>query len=275
MRINTKIIVDSMCELNETLKAKFNAIIVPATLIFDNKEYIDDDSITCEEVIKNMKLSNKVTTSCPSPQKYIEAFKDVNAGYCVTISDKLSGSYNSANTALNILTNNNIYIFNSNSASAGEVLIAKKIYESLEEGLNKLEIIRKVENFIKEMKTIFALDNVTHFVKSGRLSNITGKIISTLGIRPIMESNGNGSPKLISHARGEKNLINKILNEIKKSKRKTVNETLIITHCLNENLAFNLSELAKNIFKFKEIIILPTKGVTSLFAGEKGICIAF
>lgn len=275
MNKDIKIIVDSMCELNDTMKSKINAITVPATLIFDNKEYIDDDNLTCEEVILNMKSSKKITTSCPAPQKYIEAFKDVTEGYCVTISDKLSGSYNSANTALNVLRNNNIYIFNSNSASAGEILVAKKIYEYLEEGLNKNEIIKKVENFIKNMKTIFALDNVTHFVKSGRLSNITGKLISTLGIRPIMASNGNGSPKLISHARGEKNLVNKILNEIGKSNQKTVEETLIITHCLNENLAFNLSELAKKIYKFKEIIILPTKGVTSLFAGEKGICIAF
>lgn len=275
MKINTKIIVDSMCELNETLKLKFNAAIVPATLLFDNKEYIDDENLTCKEVINNMKISKKVTTSCPTPQKYIEAFKDVNVGYCVTISDKLSGSYNSANTALNIAPNNNIYIFNSNSASAGEVLIAKKIYDFLEQGVNNVELINKVNTFIKEMKTIFALDNVTHFVKSGRLTNVTGKIISTLGIRPILASNGNGSPKLISHARGEKNLINKILNEIEKSKRKTLDETLIITHCLNENLANNISLLAKKLFKFNEIIILPTKGVTSLFAGEKGICIAF
>jgi fatty acid-binding protein DegV len=67
----------------------------------------------------------------------------------------------------------------------------------------------------------------------------------------------------------------KIMSFIGSREKPTSGETMVISHCNNLSLAKQLSDAVKKQFDFKEIIIVPTKGVISLYADDKGIVLAF
>ena len=94
-----KIVVDSCCELPEELKHDPRYEIVPLTLIVgDSYERLDDDGFDQKEFLRAVaECPVSPRSACPSPEKYMEAYRtDADHVYVVTLSSKLSGSYNSA-----------------------------------------------------------------------------------------------------------------------------------------------------------------------------------
>ena len=87
----------------------------------------------------------------------------------------------------------NIHVFDSKSASAGEIVIVLKLREYIEQGLKKIDIIAKMERFINEMKTYFAIENVDNLKKNGRLNKVVATIITKMHISPIMGADGDGN----------------------------------------------------------------------------------
>ena len=89
-------------------------------------------------------------TACPSPQSYLDAYQgpEEEDVYVVTLSALLSGSHNSAEQAKLLMEedhpNKNVYVFNSCSASSGEVLVALKVRELAESGAPFKHVVREV-----------------------------------------------------------------------------------------------------------------------------------
>lgn len=277
--MNFKIIVDSCCDMTSELKKRIRATVIPLTINLGEKHFIDDETLNLETFLEKMKnCKSKIGTSAPSPLTYQEAYEGAHTSFAVTLSGNLSSSYSSANLGKNLLepeNRENVHVFDSKSASAGEILVALKIKELIDEGLKKLDIITHVENFINGMKTYFVLDNIDNLLNNGRLNKTIGKLITTLNIKPVMGSDENGDIALFSHARGEKQIIEKLTNTIKKSGKETEGERIVITHCENLPLAQKLMNSIKKNYKFKEILIVPMRGLSSVYANYKGIIIAF
>lgn len=118
-------------------------------------------------------------------------------------SNLLSAHSDSKEQTVSRMAGMNVHVFDSKSASAGEVLIAVKIGEMIHMGHKKSAIVSMIERFIKQMKTYFVLEKIDNFAKNGRLHKITAKLISILNIKPIMSSDGDGNIALFSYARGE------------------------------------------------------------------------
>ena len=130
-----RIVVDSCCDLTPAMLADPCFVKVPLTIQVGSHSFVDDAAFDQATLLWRMKESEDApTTSCPSPAAYLEAFgtgeDDI---YVVTLSALLSGSHNSAAQArlmfLEEHPNANVHIFNSCSASSGEVLPALKIRE--------------------------------------------------------------------------------------------------------------------------------------------------
>jgi fatty acid-binding protein DegV len=78
---------------------------------------------------------------------------------------------------------------------------------------------------------------------------------------------------LFSHARGEKQIIEKLSDTIEKSGREV--KKIVIAHCNNPGLAEKLREAIKKRYNFKDILIVPTKGISTIYANDKGIVMSF
>jgi len=277
--MNYKIIADSCCDLTEGMKKEMGVVSIPLTMTLGNKDFCDDEHLDLNGFLSEMKtFTGKPHSSAPSPFLYQEAIETAGDSFIVTLSNKLSASYSNAvlgkSTAIEN-SNSRAHIFDSKSAVAGETLIVIKLHELIKNGISKEKIIETTNSFIDNMKTYFVLENYDNLQKNGRLSKITGSLISFLNIKLIMGADGNGEIALFEKCRSAKHMIEQLISYIDKSGKETQDENLVISHCNNHPLAEHISALILKRFQFKKIYIVPTGGLSSMYADDKGIIMAF
>lgn len=272
-----KIVIDSCGELPEELKKDSRFESVPLTLIVgDVYEKPDDENFDQKEFLKVVaECPVCAKSACPSPERFMEAYNaDVDNVYCITLSSKLSGSFNSAVLGKNLFEETygekNIYVVDSKSASCGQTQIALKIMEWEAEGLSFAEITEKAEEFVKNMNTYFVLDNLDTLRKNGRMSGVKAVIASTLNIKPVM---GADTGEIIQLAKciGMKKAFSKMTEIALKEVVEPENKTLMISHCNNLQGAETVKSLMEAGAKFKNIIIIDTAGISSLYANDGGV----
>ena len=210
-------------------------------------------------------------SSCPSPQHFMRWCQQADEIYMVTLSSQLSGSYNSAQLAREMILEQSpqkhIHVFDSKSASVGQTLIAMKINELAGKGLSFESVIKQTEKFVLE-----TLENLR---KNGRLSNLSAAIANALNIKPVMTSTPVGEIDKFSQARGMKRAIQKMAEAIAGDAVHPEEKTLGIAHCNNrERAEFTRDEILK-LVPFKNIYITDTAGVSSLYAADGGIVVCY
>lgn len=275
-----KIIVDSCCELPEEYQNDPRFERVPLTLDVGDYQVLDDEHFNQKEFLDKVAAYPKAPKSaCPSPERYRDAYKtDAEHVYCVTLSSHLSGSYNSAVLGKNLYEEEygkkDIYICDSESASIGETQLAMKFMEWEEEGtMTFAQIIEKAEAFRDDMSTYFVLDNLETLRKNGRLSSVKAMIASTLSIKPVM-----GAIKGVIVQKGQsvgvKKALAKMADIIVAEGKNLDRKVLYISHCNCPGRAKLVKELLLARSKFKDVKILDTAGVSSMYANDGGVIVA-
>lgn len=273
-----KIVADSSCDLNRDLEEIMDVSLVPFKIDVDEYSYIDNKDLDVSDLIEKMKASpNPIKTSCPSPGDFSEEY-DADNVFVVTMSEQLSGTYNSAVLAKDMVRERHpdrfIHVFNSRSASVGETLITMKIKECLDEKLSNNQLVEKVERFIDEMKTYFISDDLSNLVKNGRISKTQGLLINALNIKPIMAATDDGNIIAVDKARGSKKAFKKLVKIIGETGVKFEERVLAISHANALQKALDLKEDLKK-FNFKDIIVVETKGLSTGYVNDGGVIIAF
>lgn len=274
-----KIVVDSCCELPEELKKDSRFEIVPLTLIVgDDYEKPDDENFNQREFLDAVAACPKCPKSaCPSPERYMEAYKtEAEHVYAVTLSSQLSGSYNSAVLGKNLYHDaygeKDIYVVDSRSASCGETQLAYKIVELEEAGLPFQEITEKIEQYVKEMHTYFVLETLETLRKNGRLSRVKALVASTLNIKPLMAGD-NGSIVQLGQGIGMKKALAKLVETAVNDVRNAETRRLMITHCNNPSAAESVRKSIEEKIQVKEVVIMDTAGVSSMYANDGGVIV--
>ena len=275
-----KIVVDSCCELPEELKKDSRFEIVLLTLIVgDVYEKEDNEDFDQKEFLEAVAACPTCPKSaCPSPERYMNSYQtDAEHVYVVTLSAQLSGSYNSAVLGKNLYHENygdkDIYVVDSKSASCGETQVAFKIMELEEAGLNFTEIVEKIEEYVKGMNTYFVLDNLDTLRKNGRLSGVKALVASTLNIKPVMGAD-NGSIIQLGQSVGIKKALAKMADYVVKEVVDPEKKNLMITHCNNLQRAQSVKEQIEAKVKFKNIVIMDTAGISSMYANDGGVIVS-
>ncbi|MCM8710213.1 DegV family protein [Clostridium sp. SYSU_GA19001] len=274
-----KIVADSSCDLTDEMKKEMNVDIAPLTLQLGDKSFIDDESLDVKHYVKEMgECEVAPKTACPSPDDYMKRYEGPESVFVVTLSNHLSGSYNSAVLAKNMfleeVENKFIHVFDSLSASAGETVIVMKINELAKLNISEAEIVKKVTKFIKEMKTFFILENLEHLAKAGRLNPVVAKVASMLSIKPIMAGD-EGTIKLFEKVRGYKKALRRLVDIIGEEGTNLQEKVLGIAHCNCLERALEFKEEVLKKYNFKDIVVVEMAGLSSTYADDGGIVIAF
>lgn len=272
-----KIIIDSCGEFIEKWKEDPRFESVPLTLNVGGETIIDDDSFDQISFIKKVAACPECPKSaCPSPERYMKAYDcEADHVYAVTLSSELSGSYNSAVLGKNLFLEEKpekkLHVFNSRSASVGETLIGMKIQECEEMGFSFEETVEKVEAYIEEQHTFFVLDDLETLRKNGRLSKVKSLVASALKIKPVMGSTPEGTICQLDQARGINKAMVKMVQHIVEKAENSQDKVLAISHCNCKDRAELLKNALLEKIDVKEVVILDTAGVSTMYANNGGV----
>lgn len=275
-----KIIIDSCGELLDEWKKDEHFESVALTLNVGGESIIDDETFDQADFLKKVAASPECPKSaCPSPERYMKAFDcDADHIYAVTLSAELSGSYNSAVLGRNLLEEEKpgrkIHIFNSKSASIGQTLIGMKIQECEEAGYSFEKVIETVDEYIAGQHTFFVLDNLETLRKNGRLSKVKALVASALKIKPVMGSTDDGNICQLDQARGINKALVKMAGQIAEKTQNSEEKVLAISHCNCHERAILLKNALQEKMPLKNIVVLDTAGVSSMYANDGGVIVA-
>jgi DegV family protein with EDD domain len=248
----------------------------------DDYHILDDEGFDQKEFLRKVKESpNCPKSSCPPPARYMDAFgEDTEHIYMVTLSSQLSGSYNSAMLARELYLEQQesqeqpqakIYVFDSRSASIGETLIGMKVQEYEEAGEPFERVVELVEKYIQEMHTFFVLESLETLRKNGRLSNLKAALATALNIKPVMGSTDIGSIQQLGQARGMNKALESMVEKMLSVTKNCEERVLAISHCNCPERAARVRERIEKLAHFKDILILDTAGVSSMYANDGGV----
>ena len=275
-----KIIIDSCGELTEEMKKSGNFETASLQIDVGGHHIVDDETFDQAEFIDKVAACPECPKSaCPSPERYMRAYDcEAEHIYAVTLSSELSGSYNSALLGRDLIMEDHpdkkIHVFNSRSASIGESLIGMKIQECEEAGMSFEEVVSTVEHYIEGQHTFFILENLDTLRKNGRLSKVKALVASALKIKPVMGSTDDGNICQLDQARGMKKALVKMVNSIEEKKSSDPQERMVgIAHCNCPQRAEMVKEEIIKRLPFKDVILVNTAGVSTMYANDGGIIV--
>lgn len=275
-----KIVVDSCCDLTPQMLRDPCFVKVPLTIQSNGSTFIDDASFDQRDMLEAMHQSETApATACPSPQSYLEAFgNDMDDVYVVTLSAQLSGSHNCAEQARRLMEEDypekNIRVFNSCSASSGEVVVALKIKELAESGMPFKHVLRETDAFIARLKTLFVLETLENLRKNGRLSKLQSVVTGALRIKLFMGGTPEGEICKLGQALSMKQALSKLIDRIV-SDSDHEGRMVAICHCNCPERAAQLAETLRKRCRFAKILILEAGGITTAYANDGGIVVSY
>ena len=201
--------------------------------MLDENTYSDDlgKSISTEDFYNKMAEGSMTKTSQPNVEEYTEYFRpfleDGKDILHLTLSSGLSGAYNSASIAGNMLheeyPDRKIYVIDSLAASSGFGLLIDAVADKRDEGLNIDELKKWTEENLLFDNHWFFSTTLTYFIRGGRISKAAGTIGNMLNICPLMNVNNEGKLIVREKIRSKRKVIRAIVDKMEELARYGVN----------------------------------------------------
>ena len=276
--MKTRIIIDSTADLSTELKDKLS--IVPLTVYFGDEEYLDGVTIDHKTFYEKLIESDELpTTSQANPDSFIKEFDKVkeagDSAVVITISSKLSGTYQSATIAAEDYEN--IYVVDSGSAAIGSGILAERALELANSGIDAREIAEALNKEKEKIVIIALLDTLEYLKKGGRISKTVAFAGAVLNIKPVI-SVENGEIAILGKARGSKMGNNLLVEEIKKSGGVDFEKPVMLGYSgLSDALLLKYIEDSKYLWEkgLKDIRYTAIGSAIGTHAGPGAIAAAF
>ena len=279
------IMTDSCCDLPIDYIDKKKIAFVSLPYILGGKEYLDDfgKSLSVKDFYTEMRKSEIPKTSQPNPEAFFKVFKEIisqhKSALYIGVSSGLSGTYNSANIAKNMILDENkdAQIVNVDvlTASLGQGLMVMKAVEMQENGSTIEQIVSFIEMTKLNLNTYITVDDLNHLKRGGRISSVAAVFGIMLHIKPVLTLNDEGKVISILKVKGRKNVINKLAEIVVGKIENPENQTMAICHGDVEAEALKLKELILKQVKVKDILINVVGPVVGTFGGPGSLTVFF
>ncbi len=273
--MNRRIVADSSADLHNLTGIEY--AIAPMIIHTTKRAYLDDCNLDVGSMVEDL-LQNKDKTSsaCPGIGDWLNAFGDAEEVFVLTITSKLSGSYNSACLARDEYMEQHpgrrVYVFDSLSTGPEMQLIAEKIADLTAEGADFDTVCARIATYSKNTHLIFMLESLKNLANNGRVSHTVAKITGILGIRLVgMALEGVLEP--LDKCRGAKKAVATMVQRMKELGYK--GGKVRIAHCFNPDAVAELVELIRREFRDLSVDICATGGLCSYYAEKGGILMGF
>ena len=246
--------------------------------ILGQQEYIDDGSHDVAEMVHHLKhFKGKSSSSCPNVSDWLDAFEGHQCIFAVTITQRLSGSYNAAVQAANTYREEHpdarIYVIDSMAAGPEMAMIVDKIRTLMDQGLDPDQVMEQVKDYQSHLYTLFCLESLTNLARNGRVNPTVAKLAGVLGIRVCGEAQ-QGQIVPIHKARGAKKALNTLVEMI--VERGFQDGCLLrVAHCFAPETAQALGDAILEKFPNARFQMETTGVLCSYYAEQGGLMIGF
>ena len=253
-----KIITDSTLDLPAELIRENDIEVLPLLINFGEESYLDGIEITTKEMIDKIDATGVLpTTAQVTPNRFEESFKKyLDEGYkivALTLSSDMSGTYQSACIAKDMLESDDIIVIDSRNVTSGLGLLVLKACELRDKGLGIKEIEEGILKAIPKVKCSLNFESLENLVRGGRLSKTAGTIGSVLGLRLILEIK-DGKMSVKDKVRGSKKALKKLVSDFE-SADVDFDSPIVLLELLNEDVYQGL----KIYFQEKNINYIDAK----------------
>lgn len=277
------IVSDSSCDLRTSAFHSDRVLFhsVPLRIQVGDQEFMDNDDLSVPEMLRAMAAEKSASSSaCPSPADFAKAFEAGDCTVCFTISSNLSGTYNSAIMARDMVLEEypekRVCVIDSRATAGAMVLLirrAKELMEADETG-DFDGICAQLRLYQAALRTCFTLENFDNLIKNGRMRPLVGTLLHSLGIHVIADATPQGTIHVADKARGEAKTFRSITALMRASKECDGAE-VVISHCENLEGAMKLKQQILEDLPVKQVEIISCRGLTSFYAMEKGLIVGY
>lgn len=276
-----KIVTDSACDIPEDLTQDFGIIKVPTHIIWDGEQYLDSVTMTAEEFYQRLPTTSAIPTSSqPSMGEFLQAFEEAAAQgaqeiVCLTVSSKLSGTYESASNAAKECKVP-VYLVDTRSISMeqGWQVLAAARAEQL--GASVQQILHTIEAVRQKVVLSVGLPSLAHLARSGRLGStfkLFGNVV--IAVHPLLTINAeSGKIEPIGLSRTRKSMLEKVFNHFKQKIGTGHKLHAAVMHGAALEEALLLKERIQKELKPVELILTSTGPVLGAHAGAGAVGIS-
>lgn len=213
-----QIVIDSTTDL--PAQAAEQVKIVPLTIHFGEQQYVSGVDIDARSFYEKLVESDVLpTTSQPTPAAFADAFQAaVEAGdevVCITISSKLSGTFQSASIAAMDFPGK-VFVVDSRTVTLGCGILTQYALELAKQDISARELAQRVEKKREKVRLLALLDTLEYLKKGGRISATVAFVGGLLNIKPVI-CVAEGEVKLLGKARGFRQGSNLLVQQIEKA----------------------------------------------------------
>jgi DegV family protein with EDD domain len=186
-----KIVTDSTAYLSDAYVQEHDIRVVPLCVHFSDRDYKEGVDLSYEEFYARLKEAPELpTTSQPSAGEFHEVFEELaGAGHeivAITISSHLSGTWNSAMAAKDMLPEAEISVIDSLSTSVGLQLMVEAAVTAIESGASRQQVLSRIEEVKGKILVLFVVDTLEYLAKGGRIGNAKAFLGTLLKVKPIL-----------------------------------------------------------------------------------------
>ncbi len=273
------LVTDSTCDLMPRELADQGILFASLKVLFKDAEYIDKINLDTAAFYEKMKRSNELpTTSQVNPNEFYDIFSaEIEKGNEVLgifLSSELSGTYNSAKIAKEMIDSDKIHLVDSRTTSFSLALILLKANEWIQEGKTIEHIIADLQSLVEKAQLYGMLDSLDNLRKGGRLSSGTAMIGKMLNMKPIIEVK-NGVVEMANKVRGTRKGMAWMIEQLRKEYPEGIIEEIALAHAHDDQKLVDIKALILEAFNVKKIYEVEIGSVVGTHTGEGVVGIAY
>jgi DegV family protein with EDD domain len=275
------IITDSNACLPAEIVQKYRIGIVPSVLIFGDETLLDGVDITPQEFYTRLRTADPLPkTSSPSPSQYLEAFQSAVADgaegiVVITLSSKLSMSYNAAHLAAQETEGCPIRVVDGRMATIAQGFIALTAAQAAAQNLDIDSVASITEKSISGTGFSVMLDTLEYLHRGGRVPAIASLIGSAINLNPVLGNRSDGTVGIIAPTIGQRAAMERLIRDVKQKAKGRHLKRLGVMHADALERANVLLRLIRERFEFDEVYVVELTAVMGAHAGPGVVGLAY
>jgi len=274
------IVTDSTSDIPKDLIEKFKIIVVPLYVNFEDRSYLEDGiDLTSKQFYEKLKeVKKQTTTSQPTPQAFLKAYnellKENEAIISIHISQKMSGTFSSAEIARKELPGKDIEVIDSGLVHMPLGILVMKAAEMALAGKSKEEILKAIDDLKQKISILFIPNTLKYLIMNGRIGRAKGLLASALEIRPILTIHM-GEVSQFKTTRRFSQAKNELIDSIKSAVKDTNKLMVIVSDSDAKEEGDEMAQRIKETFNPKQIMRAEIGAVVGNNLGPGGIAVTF